>query len=83
MKAKIEKRICSSSMLKESCNRGRKGREEDEMVFSEGERDYERLKRGGKDKTVNRSRKQQEKALCRLPYSHIHLADLAKPSVEM
>lgn len=61
MKAEFEKRICGSRTLKESCNRGRKEREEDEMVFSEGERDDDRLKRGSKDKKVNRSRKQKEK----------------------
>lgn len=61
MKAEFEKRICGSRTLKESCNRGRKEREEDEMVFSEGERDDDRLKRGSKDKKVNRRSQKQKK----------------------
>lgn len=62
MKAKAEKRICGSSMLKENCDRGSREIEEDEMVFSEEERDDDRLKRESKDKKVSRrSRKQKKK----------------------
>lgn len=63
-KQRLRKGFVVSSMLKERCDRGRREREEDEMVFSEGERDDDRLKRGSKDKKVNtRSRKQKKKSL--------------------
>lgn len=53
-----------SSIVKESCDRSRREREEDEMVFSEGERDDDRLKRGSKDKKASRrSREQKKKSL--------------------
>lgn len=57
---RAEKRIRGVKVLKESCAGA--GRVVEEMVFSEGERDDDRLKRGRKSKKVNRrSRKIKKK----------------------
>ena len=66
-------------MLKESCAGGRREREGEEMVFSEWERDDDRLKRGRKNTKVNRRSRKPKKLQQKVrPYANYHMVTLAK-----